>query len=339
MTVNAAFQQESSSHPVSGGYAQPGPGITEAIVTPADVNGVSGFSAAGVSSVAVLTVQGTASGVAIPVSGTGLGGGVAQGSATAAQLGTLVQGATTTAAPTYVTATTNPLSLTTAGSLRTVDNATVAQGSTTAAQVGPLVQGAVTTAAPTYTTAQTSPVSLTTAGGVRIDGVWAQASTTAGQTGALVMGAVTTAAPTYVTGNSDPISLTTTGMVRTFDVLYRDTTVTAQAGGTSTGPAGGATIVTVTPGTAGIWEVTGGVSVTGTSVVGAESNNMGLYQTAASVLVPIPMPCTTAGSGMVQPFGPLLLNLSGADTVNVKAIGAATATAVYAASVVARRVS
>jgi hypothetical protein len=48
------------------------------------------------------------------------GGGVAQSSTTAGEVGPLVQGAVTTAAPTYVTAQTNPLSLTTSGALRTV---------------------------------------------------------------------------------------------------------------------------------------------------------------------------------------------------------------------------
>lgn len=49
---------------------------------------------------------------------------LAQNSTTAAQLGTLMQGATTTAAPSYTTARTNPLSLTTAGALRTDSSAT-----------------------------------------------------------------------------------------------------------------------------------------------------------------------------------------------------------------------
>lgn len=52
--------------------------------------------------------------------------GVAQGSTTSGEIGPLVQGAVTTAAPTYTTATTNPLSLTTAGALR-VDGSAVTQ--------------------------------------------------------------------------------------------------------------------------------------------------------------------------------------------------------------------
>ncbi len=48
---------------------------------------------------------------------------VAQGSTTAAQIGPIVQGATTTTAPTYVTAKTNPLSLKENGDLRVNDAA------------------------------------------------------------------------------------------------------------------------------------------------------------------------------------------------------------------------
>lgn len=50
----------------------------------------------------------------------------AQNSTTSGQTGALVQGATTTSAPTYTTAKTNPLSLTTAGALR-VDGSGVTQ--------------------------------------------------------------------------------------------------------------------------------------------------------------------------------------------------------------------
>ena len=63
---------------------------------------------------------------------------LAQNSTTASQLGTLMQGATTTAAPSYTTARTNPLSLTTAGALRTDASATTQP-----------VSGTVTVAVPT----------------------------------------------------------------------------------------------------------------------------------------------------------------------------------------------
>jgi len=50
----------------------------------------------------------------------------AQASTTSVQVGPLVQGATTTSAPSYTTAKTNPLSLTTVGNLR-VDGSSVTQ--------------------------------------------------------------------------------------------------------------------------------------------------------------------------------------------------------------------
>lgn len=111
-------------------------------------------------------------------------GAVAQGSTTAGQTGGLTQAAVTTAAPTYTTATTNPLSMDTSGNLRvTVTGAVgLAQGSTTSGQTGSMIMGAVTTAAPSYTTAQTSPVSLTPAGDLRT--VFSNASIAATQSGA-----------------------------------------------------------------------------------------------------------------------------------------------------------
>jgi len=77
---------------------------------------VAGTGTAGTPGTAVLAVQGVASGTAIPVSTTELG--VAQGAAIASKVGPMVQTSTTTAAPTYTTATVNPLSTDTSGSLR-----------------------------------------------------------------------------------------------------------------------------------------------------------------------------------------------------------------------------
>lgn len=340
MAVDPLFSAQDPNHPVQGAYAQPGPGITEQVVTIADKTGVAAFGPAGTASAAVLSVQGIAGGTALPVSGTGLGGGVAQGSTTAGELGTLVQGATTTTAPTYTTAQTNPLSLTTAGSLRTVDNATVAQASTTAGQVGPLGQGAVTTAAPTYVTGQTDPLSLDTAGSLRVVSNTAQASTTSGQTGGLVMGAVTTAAPTYVTAQTDPISLTTTGDVRVTAKRFRDAQVTAQVAATAAAPGAGATVATVTPGTAGLWEVYGTISVAGTTVGTADSANMRLRQTATTVLANIPLTVqATTGTDESAVYGPVILNLSAVDTVNIIAVGAATAGSIYQAMIICRQVA
>lgn len=243
MAVNAAYNAESSSHPVQGGYIQPGPGITGAIVTLSDTTGVSLTGAAGTGSAAVLTVQGNAGGTPVPVSGTITAGGVAQ-------------------------------------------------GSTTAGETGTLVQGAVTTVAPTYTTAQTNPLSLTTAGGLR-----------------------------------------------TFDSLYRDSIVTAQVATSTAAPGAGADVATVTPGTAGLWEVSGTISISGTTVAAAETNNMQLKQATTVILtnIPIGVQSTTGSSGSV-PFGPVVLNLAGGDAVHVVAVGAATASSIYGAQILCRRV-
>jgi hypothetical protein len=116
---------------------------------------------------------------------------------------------------------------------------------------------------------------------------------------------------------------------------YRDGQITVQAGtATTAGPAAAAVIVTITPGTAGLWEVTGTVSVTGASVIAVESNNVGLYQTSTARLALIPMPCSTAGSPAIN-IPKVILNLSATDTVNMKVLATSTGTAIYAGSLVA----
>jgi hypothetical protein len=243
MAVNALYLAESEDHPVSGGYIQPGPGVTAAIVTLSDTGGVSLTGAAGTGSAAVLTVQGNASGTAIPVSGT-------------------------------------------------VTASGVAQGSTTSGQTGGLTQAAVTTADPTYTTAQTSPLSLTTGGGLR-----------------------------------------------TFNKQYRDAQITAQVSSSAAAPGAGGTVATVTPGTAGLWEISGTISISGTTVAANETNNMQLRQTSTVRLtnIPIGVNSTTGAPGAV-PFGPLILNLSGVDTVNIIAVNAGTGSSIYGAQILCRLV-
>jgi len=95
-------------------------------------------------------------------------GAVAQGSTTSGQTGGLTQAAVTTSAPTYTTATTNPLSMDTSGNLRVVGTG-LAQGSTTSGETGSMVMAAVTTSSPSYTNAQTSPLSLDTSGNLRVN--------------------------------------------------------------------------------------------------------------------------------------------------------------------------
>src|SRR5579863_1259641 len=123
----------------------------------------------------------------------------AQGSTTSGENNVLTAGATTTAAPTYTTATTNPLSLDTAGNLRTISGT----GSTTA------VTGNVTVVQPTGTNLHTVVDNFPAD-----SDALAQGSTTSGELGDLVMGAVTTAAPTYVTATTNPLSIDTAGNLR-----------------------------------------------------------------------------------------------------------------------------
>ena len=90
---------------------------------------------------------------------------------------------------------------------------------------------------------------------------------------------------------------------------------------------------------AGLWEVTGYIWVSGTTVAATDTNNMELFQTTTARLNPVMgvVPGTT-GMPAAVPLPVLLLNLSAADTVNLKAIGNATAGSTYTATIVCRRV-
>lgn len=144
--------------------------------------------------------------------------------------------------------------------------------------------------------------------------------------------------PADPSGNAYATELAAAGVSILETGLYRDTIVTAQAGGKQTTPTAGTVIATVTPGTAGLWECTVTMAVTGTTVATVDSNNFAINQTAAAKVSPVPFPVnsTTGSTSIVTVV--LVLNLSGADTVNVTAIANATASAIYSASVVCRRV-
>ena len=165
---------------------------------------------------------------------------LAQGSTTSGQTGNLILGAVTTAAPTYTTAQSSPLSLDTAGNLRVVlsggsiDIGKVDQGNpNTLANAWPVELSDGTnllgTAAhpvridPTGTTTQ--PISGTvtsnigTTNGLALDATVAKLNIAQGtalgaNTGPMIQGSVTTAAPTYTTGQISPLSLLTTGALR-----------------------------------------------------------------------------------------------------------------------------
>jgi hypothetical protein len=145
---------------------------------------------------------------------------------------------------------------------------------------------------------------------------------------------------TDVNGNlQQSVNSATSGYAYLGTANFRDSFVTVQGGSTATSPSAGGTIVSITPGTAGLWEISGTVAISGTTTVAAESNNMALYQTATARLPLIPFALiSTTGAAGSAPIPPVVLNLSAADTVKVQAVGNATSSAVYAASVVARRV-
>lgn len=97
----------------------------------------------------------------------GSSGTVAQGSTTSGQNGMLTQGAVTTSAPTYTTAQTSPISLDTAGNLRTTDKVDIAAGAATAANGIP-AYCAVSGTQPSYTAATTNSVSCDNSGWMRV---------------------------------------------------------------------------------------------------------------------------------------------------------------------------
>ncbi len=126
------------------------PALGTAGSSSADVISVQGI-ASGTPLIAIGQPAGTTDGLARDASISGLV--VAQASTTSGQSGPLCQTATTTAAPTYTTAKTNPLSTTTAGALRTDSSATTQPVSIATA---PIVTAGTT---PTLTS-----VALTTTG-------------------------------------------------------------------------------------------------------------------------------------------------------------------------------
>ena len=139
---------------------------------------------------------GTSGSLALDASVTGLE--VVQGSTTSGQKGILELGAVTTAAPSYTTAQTSPLSLNTAGGLR-VDGSGVTQP----------VSGTVTANA--GTNLNTSLLALDSS----VTGLsLAQNAATSGQKGILVQGAVTGVGNAFTSGNTSPINLNTQGAVR-----------------------------------------------------------------------------------------------------------------------------
>lgn len=144
--------------------------------------------------------------------------------------------------------------------------------------------------------------------------------------------------PADPSGNAYLTELASGGNALLETGFYRDTIVTAQGSGKATAPTAATVVATVTPGTAGKWECVVTLAVTGTTVAATDSNNFAINQTSSAVISPVPFPVngTTGSTAIVTQA--VVLNLSAVDTVNVTAIANATASSIYSASVVCRRV-
>lgn len=120
---------------------------------------------------------------------------------------------------------------------------------------------------------------------------------------------------------------------------YRDSQATVQASAKATAPGIGAAVATLTAPPAGLYEISGTVSIAGTTVGATDSHNFSLKAGSTVLLtnIPIGVQATTGADG-AAPFGPVLVHLDGATNVTVNAVAAATASSVYAAQVIGRLV-
>lgn len=211
---------------------------------------VIGTGTAGTAATGVVTIQGIAGGVAVPISGTvtATNPSVSTVAAAPPTSATYVGASVTTAAPTYTTGQMDPLSLTTGGLLR-IDGVYPVNATTPTTDIT-FIGGAVTTAAPAYTTGQLSALSLTTTGNLRVDGssvtqpvsgtVTANAGTgnftvvqaTAANLNATVTGTVTANAGT---GNFNNSSVSATGAAGPASATYVAGAVTTAAPTYTTG--------------------------------------------------------------------------------------------------------
>lgn len=144
--------------------------------------------------------------------------------------------------------------------------------------------------------------------------------------------------PADPSGNAYATELASGGTAVLETGLYRDTIATAQGAGKVTAPTAAAVIATVTPGTAGLWECTVTLAITGTTVAATDSNNFAINQTSTAKLSPVPFPVNGTTGSPSEVVEVLVLNLLNTDTVNVTAIANATASSIYSASIVCRRV-
>lgn len=216
-----------------------------------------GAGTAGTPTGGVVSIQGVAGGLSVPISGTVTATSASQtttGAATPASA-TLMGGSVTTASPTYTTGTLNALSLTTSGLLR-IDGSGVTQpvSGTVTANAGSgnfaVVQATAANLNATVVQPTAANLNATVVGSGNFTVVQATAANLRAQTAAesatgatppaaavYIGGSVTTAAPTYTTGQMNALSLTTSGLLRV-DTSGTTSpisgTVTANQGGTWT---------------------------------------------------------------------------------------------------------
>lgn len=108
--------------------------------------------------------------------------------------------------------------------------------------------------------------------------------------------------------------------------LYANTSVCGSAA--VTGPAGGALICTVTP-PLGLNDVEIWFSLSGTSVVAADSNNVMLKYGSTTLIAKMPYAATTAGTTNAPGPFKIRLEADGVTALTLNAVGAATGTSIY----------
>lgn len=124
---------------------------------------------AGAGNTNILTVQGSATGTAIPTSLASVPSHAVTNAGTFAVQNSAATPAGTNVIGHVIVDTAPSTAVTNAGTFAVQADSTLAQNATTSGQKAVLIQGAVTTAAPTYTTTQSSPLSLDTAGNLRVN--------------------------------------------------------------------------------------------------------------------------------------------------------------------------
>ncbi len=145
--------------------------------------------------------------------------------------------------------------------------------------------------------------------------------------------------PADPSGNAYATSLAVSGTANLQTAAYRDSLISVQNGSKASAPSAGGTIVSMTPGTAGLWEVVAQVAISGTTVAAADSNNFALNVGTVATISPITYPVqSTTGSPTVGATPPVIVNLGTASVLLVTAVGNSTAGSVYAATLVARKV-